>query len=375
MIPVGCFLQRSQIRIIDWQNSFEHLVNMFLIKRYIAKEFLAYFLICTLSLIAIAVMFSALAELSHLEEEGGTKLFFEALLSGIPLLIEVITPITVLLATVLTFISLSKSSEIIAMMAAGTSLLHLVIPVLICVCFVSGFLYYNQSYLAPLWGADKRAGLVRSVNKNDLWRFHKNTLYQFKSLDRRKRKVNSAVYYHFNDNYVIDQTGEFNSLSLNRDSWSFSNRRDIEVDKSNIIQRRQKEDSLPEKQLPVVFSNELVNPKYADIVTLTSEINIKKEGAVNYRNELFALYQKISGLISVFVMVLLALPFSIYSGRSANVRTGIVVSVILGFVFWLVDQLLVSLSDAGTFPIIFSAFGANIVFITFGFILIRLKRS
>ena len=141
---------------------------MWIIRRYILKEFIFYFLSCLLSLIFIAVVFAALAELKTLDGENGQKLFMEAILSGIPLLIEIITPISVLLATILTFISLSKSSEVIAMMAAGVSLAKMVFPVFAAGCVIGLFGYLNQSYLAPLWGADERTSMVDSTPVNNL---------------------------------------------------------------------------------------------------------------------------------------------------------------------------------------------------------------
>ena len=109
---------------------------MWIIRRYILREFVIYFLSCLLSLIFIAVVFAALSELKTLDMENGQRLFVEAILSGIPLLIEIISPISVLLATILTFISLSKSSEVIAMMAAGVSLAKMVFPIFAAGCVI-----------------------------------------------------------------------------------------------------------------------------------------------------------------------------------------------------------------------------------------------
>jgi lipopolysaccharide export system permease protein len=348
---------------------------MFIIKKYIAREFLGFFLICSVSLIAIAVVFSALAELPSLEKENGVEIFVNAILSGIPLLIEVITPISVLLATVLAFISLSRTSETIAMMAAGVSLFNLVVPIIICGLGISFLLYLNQSYLAPQWGADERAGLVDSGKRAEIWRFHKDSIYYFSTPDKGEKSVPFAKSFLFNDQHEIEQVNHYSDLKERNGEWMIRHQKSIRPGKDALIQRVSESRLYPSESLPVVFTRDLVNPRYSSFSILVREIMVKRGSAVDYRAELFAFYQKIAGLIAVFVMILLALPFSIYSGRAANVRTGIVVSVVLGFIFWLVDQILVSLSNTGTIPIVVSAFGADLAFLLLATILIRLKRT
>ncbi len=348
---------------------------MLIIKRYIAREFLGYFLICSVSLIAIAIVFSALAELPSLEKENGLTLFVNAILSGIPLLIEVITPIAVLLATVLAFISLSRSSETIAMMAAGVSLFHLIIPVIYCGVGIAFLLYLNQSYLAPHWGADERAGLVNSAPRTDVWRFHRESIYYFSMPDKNRRTVEFARSFLFDNQHQLRRIDHYTTMTEAGDEWNVKGRNRIETDEEGIYLTSSQSLSFPTEQFPVVFTKELGNPRYSSFSILIKEILLKKNSAVDYNTELFALFQKFAGILAVFVMVLLALPFSIYSGRDANVRTGIVVSVVLGFVFWLVDQILVSLSNTGRVPIAISAFGANVIFLLLAFFLIRLKRN
>ena len=164
-------------------------------------------------------------------------------------------------------------------------------------------------------------------------------------------------------------------LSRKDESWEIGQERRIEFHEKGIRQSVENSLKTAVNEMPVVFTKELVNPKYTGFGSLISEIRIKRKGAVNYNPDLFALYQKIAGLFSIFVMILLALPFSIYSGRSANVRTGIVVSIVLGFVFWLVDQILLSFNTTGMLPMGVSAFGANVGFLILAFILIRLKKT
>lgn len=347
---------------------------MRIIDRYIAKEFIIFFLVCALSLIIIAIAFAALAEIPSLQKENGTEIFLQAILSGVPLLIEVIAPISVLLATVLTFISLSKTSEIIAMMTAGVSTLRLVMPIMICVSGLVVLLYLNQSYLAPSLGADERASLVKKSSDDDVWQFHKGDLFHFSVVDKRSKSVREVSRYSFDAENRIDRITVYKNADLSS-AWKVESVRRVDIKPGDVRQVMAEGKAFDRDTFPVVFKEEIKVPKYSSFSQLFREIDIKSTGAVPFQRELFAVYQKVSGVLSVFVMVMLALPFSIYGGRSSNVRTGIVISVVLGFIFWLVDQLLASFSDSAAVPLLVSAFGANVLFIGLAVSLILLKRS
>ena len=132
--------------------------------------------------------------------------------------------------------------------------------------------------------------------------------------------------------------------------------------------------SFQDDEFPFVFKKELVHPKYSDFSDIITEINLKRQGSVNYEADLFAFYQKTAAIISIFVMILLALPFSLSSSRKSNARMGIVLSIILGFSFWLVDQIFASFNSAGLVPAELAAFGANILFTLLALSLIYLRR-
>lgn len=344
------------------------------ISRYIIKEFLLYFLTTLIALLVITTVFSALADIKLLEKENGVSLFVQAILSGIPLLLEIITPVSVLLATVLTFTTLSKSSEIVAMMAAGISVFRLILPVLSVGMVISLFIYINQSYLAPWWGADKRVSVVQSAPSDASWQFYRGRLYYFSGLAKRRQTVASTKIFEFSDNYELTTINDYIDLHRTGDNWLYTQGESLTLRKDEIRWNDLPIQSIHEDELPVIFKQELPHPKYSNFRALVREIEIKRQGAVNYEDDMFALFQKLSNMITIFVMILLALPFSLFSSRSANVSTGIVVSVVIGFSFWLADQIFVSLNGTGALPGVILAFAANAIFFMVFLALIKARR-
>ncbi|MDT8446835.1 MAG: LptF/LptG family permease [bacterium] len=344
-----------------------------LIDRYIIKEFVLYFGACLVSLVGIALTFVVLSELDTLGEPEGTRLFIEAILAAIPLLVELTLPIAVLLGTILTFSSLSKTSEITAMHAAGISLPQLMKPVLLVGAFILGFAYFNQSYLAPWWGAEKKLDFAAPTEPKTYWRFYQGRLYYFTDLDKTQQRAGRAGGIGFGADRKVNEIIRFEGIKQLEEGWQIGAGLDLLIDGERLTYQSIMARQAETEALPVVFKPELPHPKYTSFWALINEIRIKAQGAVNYQSDLFAMYQKISALVAVFTMMLLALPFSLFSGRQANVRTGIVVAVVLGFVFWLADQLFVSFFEAGALPAPLAAFGSNVVFIILGLVLIRRK--
>lgn len=344
-----------------------------LIDRYIIKEFALYFGACLVSLVAIALTFVVLSELETLGQPNGTELFFEAIMAAVPLLVELTLPIAVLLGTILTFTSLSKTSEIVAMQAAGVSLFQLLKPVLYVGVLILAFAYFNQSYLAPWWGAEKNLGLTAPAEPKAHWRFYQGRLYYFTDLVKTRNLAAQAGAIGFGPDRKVNEIIRYESITQGEDSWQIGTAKRLSVFGDELAFSEEAARQAPGDALPLVFKPELPHPKYTGFMALYQEIRIKAAGAVNYGPDLFAFMQKVSGLVAVFTMMMLALPFSLFSGRQANVRAGIVAAVVLGFVFWLVDQLFVSLFEAGALPGAIAAFGANLLFLSLALFLIRRK--
>ncbi len=331
---------------------------MQILTRYIAKEYLQYFSLCFFSLTSIGLTFAALSELELLKKAGGGSLFIQSLLSSAPLLIELILPIAVLLATILTYSSFSKSSEAVAMQAGGFSPFNLVRPVLVLGLAIGGFAYFNQSYLAPWWGADAKLLLMGKIKEDHAWRYFQEKLYYFEGLNEARQEAKAGRIFAFNA-YL-----QFKSEELVEDLKQADGQIRYEVKK--IIQfypLRLEEESgylvkLQAKAFPKIFLGELAYPRYSNFGALITRLLAKQEGGENTSADFFAFFQKISGFLSFFLMILLALPFSLFSHRAGNVRGGILVAILLGFVYWLLEQIFSGLFKAGLLPPFVAAFGA-----------------
>ena len=87
----------------------------------------------------------------------------EYLLNLIPYILYNVTPLCVLVAVLITFGSLAKTSELTAMKASGLSLYRVVTPVLVLTAIIAAALFaFDESYLPA---ANRRQEALRSVIK------------------------------------------------------------------------------------------------------------------------------------------------------------------------------------------------------------------
>ena len=69
---------------------------------------------------------------------------------------------------------------------------------------------------------------------------------------------------------------------------------------------------------------------------------------------------------SACVMVLLGMPFAVRSGRSVSAALGIGQSLAIGFVYFVLNALLISLGHNGVLPPLVAAWSANVIFAMIG---------
>jgi lipopolysaccharide export system permease protein len=65
-------------------------------------------------------------------------------------------------------------------------------------------------------------------------------------------------------------------------------------------------------------------------------------------------------------MVLLGIPFALRNIRSGGTAMGIGVSIAIGFLFFVINAVLLSYGSSGVLPPVIAAWGANILFMLGG---------
>ncbi len=98
-------------------------------------------------------------------------------------------------------------------------------------------------------------------------------------------------------------------------------------------------------------------------------VNLKKEG-YETRKYLVDLYSKTSFPFVNLIMVLLGIPFSLTSGRRSGLALGVTVTVLIGFSYWIVFGINISLGYSGVIPPLVASWFTNIIFSAIGLLML-----
>src|SRR3970040_1337561 len=98
---------------------------MTILSRYIAGTYLKYWALCMLALVLMVVISNLFSSLdSIITRPDGLSQFLDRTVRSLPSILDLLIPMTVLLATMFTFNSLSRSSELVAMQSVGMGLMR-----------------------------------------------------------------------------------------------------------------------------------------------------------------------------------------------------------------------------------------------------------
>lgn len=337
--------------------------------KYILKEFLNYFILSNVAFISILVLIVGLMDAS---KQSSDNIEFTQLLlntfKGVPLLLELTLPFTVLLATIITFSTFSKTSEIIAMKAGGISPLKILSPVIFLGFAICLLAYFNQSYVTRWLDADLYGEFKQRITNKSYWKLYDGNLVFYKDISAANKKVSELRTFEFSPDRHFTGHTYYKALTKRR-QWSVEESAHHAFNPFLTDYTTARKQSFPEDTFPPIFKKDIRNPKYTPILPLWQKLKVDQQNGLNTKPLKKIIFRKISDLSSIFVMMFLAFPLSLFSARQATVGRNILISLILGFVFWLFDQIFSSLQLLESFPVWLSAFGANILFFIGGIIL------
>ena len=120
-----------------------------LLDEYVMRAYATNFLFSLLSFALLVVVFTFFELISDIVRNGTSLIIVgDYLLNLIPYIINQVTPLCSLLAVLITFSTLSRTSELTAMKATGISLYRVVAPIFVLAALLAAALFaFNENYL------------------------------------------------------------------------------------------------------------------------------------------------------------------------------------------------------------------------------------
>lgn len=348
---------------------------MTILARYIAMRFLRYWLACLAGLLGLILISALLGNVNDAFHSLAAFLnFWLETIRSLPDLLEILLPMTVLLATVFTFAGLSRTSELTAMKTAGMGYRNLMLPLFAVLVFVTAFAYVNQNYLYNLLHEGEE---TRAADSRHQWRDLGGALVYVDRVDSAAKVVsNSSIFRWQAEPFRLAQVTVLPQGShAAEDLWTFQGVRVREKQPGNLWTLN----AVPEVQVPDVGFPDMFKPRDLDahhlpVWDLYQEIDVRKSRSQPTELQDLELLRKLAVLTAPLVMVLIGTPLSQFHFRGGRVAGEVLVTLLVGLVFMISSEILFILGKGGFLPPAVAALGVNVAFAGIGLSLFRLQR-
>ena len=311
------------------------------------------------------------------------------LLFLLPWIVNSVAPIAALVAVMITFGILHKTSQIVALKASGQSIFRLAAPALAASILLSGFVFVNQDYVLPF--TNRRQNNLRYLIRKG--QEPPQTFYQ-----TTNKWIFGTESRIFNYAYFTPTTNTFarlNVLDLSREPFSIKRRlyaRRAWWDASTqewVLEKgweRQFEDDHPTSfeafdqrrvtlaEHPEYFKKETVGSSSMTLAELRRAINDLSHSGFDVLDLRIALQSKIAFPLTCLVMVMVGLPFSFSVGKRGALY-GVAMGIGIGLAYWGLTGLFEQMGRYEMLPPLLAAWGPNLLFGAGGLYLFLTSRT
>ena len=346
---------------------------MYIIQRYIIKNVIVSTALIFMVVLALCFVTGMLRELNTLGEGdyGFLQVFLHELLL-LPHAIYQFFPMLVLLGGVVGLGMLAANHELMVFRASGVSVSRIVFAVINAALILIVISTLIGEWVAPRanYFAEKHKSLALSfgqavVTLSGVWIHEGNN---FIHIDRviGRHHLQGVTRYEFDDKHHLLAAYSAESLDFKNNQWMAH-----ELMKTAIMQDKTQSEYFPLATWDLNLTPNLLNVGLVEAEAM-SLVKLKEYTDYLIKNQMQATafqlsyWQRIFQPITTLVMLLLAVPFVFASPRSSTMGKRILLAVIIGFVFHILNAFLGEFSVVFQFPPIIAAALPTILFAMIG---------
>jgi LPS export ABC transporter permease LptG/LPS export ABC transporter permease LptF len=343
---------------------------------YVLRGFTLYLTMIVAAFLMLLLVFTLFELLGDILRNQVSPLTVgEYLLNVVPYFLYNTTPLSMLLAVLVTFGLLQRSNEITAIKATGISLYRLVIPVLIVSTLVAGVLFLSDQIYLPY--TNKRQDALRNrikgkpaqtyLRPDRKWIFGQHSdIYYYQFFDPDRDVFGGVSVFQF-DPHTFRIT---HRITADRAHWSeFMGRWVYEQGwerslSGSTIESYRKFDvaTYPElAEAPAYFKKEIKQSSEMSYEELRRYIHDLQQSGFDVVRLRVQLQKKIAYPLITLVMAVLAIPFALSAGKRSAVA-GVATAIGIGVVYWTISGLFEAMGNLSQLPPAVAAWSPDLVF-------------
>jgi LPS export ABC transporter permease LptG len=293
-----------------------------------------------------------------------------------PMIANYMAPIAALVAVMVTFGILEKTSQIVALKASGQSIYRLSAPAVVLGLLLSCFVFLNQDYVLPFTNRrqDNLHHLIRSGQEPA------QTFYQTRHKWIFGGESRLYNYAHFDP--IGNVFARLTLLDLSKEPFGIKSRifarraswdpaqqawlledgweRRFNADRITSYETfKERRIALPER--PDYFKKESRESSMMTLAELRQHIADLSQSGFDVLDLRIALYGKIAFPLACLVMVIVGLPFAFSVGKRGALY-GVAIGIVIGLVYWGALGLFEQMGRYEMLPPLLAAWGPNLMF-------------
>jgi lipopolysaccharide export system permease protein len=347
-----------------------------LLHRYIIKTI--FYATCLVISIIVGVLF-LLKVISEMKNVGqGDYNSMHVLLYvtlRLPGLVYQFSPLIILLGCIIGLSMLTSYRELSVMRSSGFSVTRIIFSVLsaglILITLMSGageLFSPDLSYKAEINKENARNAGAAVVTNGGVW-FHVNNNFIYVRQMIGRQLLKNVTRYEFDDNHELKTAYFAKQLNYVDGNWSMH-----EVVKTTFTNGETTSEALTDVPWDIPFNLNLLNlglieANEMSLTKLSQYANYLRENGLQASNYQYNFWQRIMQPLASLIMILLAIPFVLSTFSQATMGWRIVLGILMGFMFFIMNSFLGQLSVVFQIPPALAATLPVMVFAIIGIIL------
>ncbi len=359
-----------------------------LLDDYVLRDFFLYLGMIVSTFLVLVIVFTLFELIGDiLRNQVPATVVAEYALNVAPYLLYTIAPLVMLLAVLVTFGIMQRSNEITAIKATGTSIYRIVTPVIVAAAVLAVGLFFADQFYLP--HTNKRQEALHNQIKGKppqtylrpdrKWIFGQNNdIYYYQFFDPDRDQFGNVTVFEL-DRTTFSMTRRIHAErahwadNLNR--WVFEQGWQRTLHGSAIAPdgfRVFDVSTFPEiSETPAYFKKEVkqyTEMNYAELERYIRDLQQSGFDVVRLRVQL---NKKLSYPLITLIMAVLAIPFSLSTGKK-GAATGVAVAVGIAVFYIVVTRTLEAMGDQSLLPPALAAWSPDLIFaLAGGYLLLK----
>lgn len=320
---------------------------MSVLTSYMVKEILKGSFVALILLLTLFNLFTFSDELKSLGvgNYGLRQIFYYLALTSPRVCYELI-PSSALLGSLFILGAMGNNRELIAMRAAGLSVQRIIAAVMAAGAILVVVSLLIGEFIAPT--TERKAQVIKVTAKNQkvlahtrygIWLREGNKFINVRKIEDSGKLANISIYQIDENRRLSETLHAEQALFLGNQQWKLLNIKKSEISVDQMSANSQDEQIRKSSIAPDILKIAVVSPDNLSLVDLALYIDFLKEN--HQKSQIFemAFWGRLVNPLITFVMLLVSAPFVIGVKRGVSVGGRMMIGVIIGMGFNIIDKI------------------------------------